>query len=123
MISYLLSDTFLKLVLLNVILGYFSALKKSSDFRWPSRFSFWVLMLPASAVNEAVALAKSVPLVCTCPAYTSNEPVTSEITRCVTLNLMLEWAGSMVHLVWAVVKETLPKERARRTSAFFMVLK
>ena len=49
---FLLSDTFLNDVLLNVITGNFSALKKSSDLRCLSLISLSVLMLFTSTENS-----------------------------------------------------------------------
>ena len=97
--SYLLFPRDFMEVLWNVILGYFSALKNSSDFRWPSLLSLSVLMEATSIVKFTLASEKSGLLCSREPSNIRKLPSISDTTMCVMVNFTLECPLSSVHLV------------------------
>src|SRR5687767_3487615 len=97
---YFLSPAGTNEVLTNLISGYFSALKKSSDFRCLSRFSLSVLIEFTSAVKVIFASEKSSLVCSTVPSHFLNVPSASDTTMWVTVKRRVEWFLSSFQTVF-----------------------
>src|SRR5690606_1886217 len=88
-------------VLLNVMVGCFSASKKSALFKWLSLGSTLVSIEFVCTVSSTTASLKSSLAETIDTSYELKCPGTSAIPKWVTVKPNLEWYGSAVHVVWA----------------------
>src|SRR5512136_1891936 len=79
----------------NVILGYFSASKKSAECRCASRFGSWVLTLAVSTQPSMTDCSGCSSFNVSVPSNVVNCPRTVEIIMCFTEKPISEWAGSI----------------------------
>ena len=84
---------------LKVMVGYFSASKKSGLLRWPSRWASPVLRVETSMVASTVDAVGSVWFSWKTPVKPVRLPLTLEIIMCFTLNSAAEWAGSRFQVI------------------------
>src|SRR5262249_3917942 len=120
---YFFGPSFLKLVDLNVMAGYFSTSKKSGLLRWVSRFGSRELMVVVSIVASAVERATSLSSKLTHPLIFPNSPRTLLTIMCRTLNWATECAGS-ISQVEALANEDIAKAvkaaGVKRTRMWFL---
>ncbi len=97
-----MSLTFSTRVLWKVIVGYFSASKKSPLRKCASRFSSRVLMLVASIVAVTEEAVWFVSLMTIVPSVILKCPRTVATIRCLTANSPAEWTGSIIQVLVVV---------------------
>ncbi|MCY1558088.1 hypothetical protein D9M68_949930 [compost metagenome] len=112
-------DTFVTDVLLKVMAGNFSALKKSSVFRWPSLLSLPVLTEATSALKSKTASEKSSLEEVILASNFPKLPSTSEIFRWTMEKPTLACDLSRTQS-WANVTEET-RTAAKNKTIFFML--
>ncbi len=101
--SYSASPVFLISVATNVICGYFSASKKSSERKCISRSSLRELILATSIINLISASVKSSGSNFKSAVNVSNEPRTFAIIICLTSKPKFECALSTLNTCFVII--------------------
>src|SRR6266542_1430254 len=86
-------------LLRNVIVGYFSALKKSSERRWLSRSSTLVFTLATAMFTSPEEFSGCPSSILSVPSRSRKRPLTVVTKRCLTANSAIECVGSILHVL------------------------